>query len=64
MKRTLDCRDLGTASAGAIKRFSGDCQMHVPTPKGVLIPKDLSDEKAGRMMAALHQGKTLRIFAV
>ncbi|MHC2247850.1 hypothetical protein [Bradyrhizobium elkanii] len=38
--------------------------MFAQTPKGVLQPKGLTEEKAGRMMAALREGKTLRTFGV
>jgi len=33
-------------------------------PKGVVFPKGLSDEKAGRMLAAFRSGKTMRAFNV
>jgi hypothetical protein len=50
-------RDSGSASASAITRLRWSLQM-LATPKG------LSDEKATRMMAALRDGQTLRLFCV
>jgi hypothetical protein len=50
-------RDSGSASASAMTRFRWSLQM-LATPKG------LSDEKAARMIVALREGRTLRLFVV